>query len=264
MIDFHNHLMPGVDDGAATIDEAREALKVMWEQGVRTIITTPHLSASLTLRPAPFETYLRRLDVAWEALTTLGRSEFPDLQLERGTELLLDSPKAIVNDSRVRLAGTRFILVEFPFIELPPNSDQVLFNLKIDGFAPVVAHPERYRQVCEDISLVATWRRVGAHIQVNSGSLCGAYGERARTTANELLMRGWADYVSSDYHGYGTCYIELATNVVKRLGGARAADILTHDNAALLVEGKSPLEVGAVTKGSWLSWLLDRILSKHR
>jgi len=79
MLDFHNHLMPGVDDGASDEDEARKGLAVMVEQGVLTILTTPHVRASLTLCPSELERYLGEIDQACDSLTRIARENFRDV-----------------------------------------------------------------------------------------------------------------------------------------------------------------------------------------
>src|SRR2546423_2405662 len=136
MLDFHNHLIPGVDDGAASLEESRAALGVMQAQGFRTIITTPHIQASLLERDGAND-YLRRVDVAWDQLRTLGKSEFPALRLERGFEVLLDIPREDFSDARLRLGGSRFVLVEFPWSGIPINSATALFNIKVAGYTPI-------------------------------------------------------------------------------------------------------------------------------
>src|SRR6476659_5556123 len=118
MIDFHNHLMPGVDDAASDIDESRSGLAVMREQGITTIITTPHLRASLTDRPRDLERYLGDLDRAFDQLATLAATEFPELRLERGVELMLDTPAPAMGDLRLHLAGSTFVLMEFPHMSI--------------------------------------------------------------------------------------------------------------------------------------------------
>jgi protein-tyrosine phosphatase len=245
--------MPGVDDGAGTIDDARAGIAVMWEQGARTIITTPHLSASLTLNEPEFAARLEQLDAAWYELSRMAKNEFPDLSLERGAEVLVDVPYPRLSDDKVRLARSRFVLVEFPFSALPPHTDKVLFDLKMGGVVPIVAHPERYREIGSNIGQVERWRQSGAHIQVNSGSFCGAYGKRAETTAHELLRRGWIDYLGSDYHSHGVCYLSEGARVVTRKAGSKIARLLTEVNAERLLQNTAPLQVEALRQRSWLS-----------
>lgn len=241
MIDFHNHLLPGVDDGAATLDETRAALAAFREQGVRAVVVTPHLRGSLTAEPARLEETLARMDAAWEEASAMAAAEFPEVRLERGFEVMLDTPRPDLSDPRLRLAGTRFVLVEFPFMSVPPNAAATLFELRMAGWHPILAHPERYTGIDEALSGPGEWRRVGAHLQVNGASLIGKYGDEARRTAWRLLRRGWADYVCSDYHARGRLHAATARAEIERAAGAEAASLLTEGNAARMLAGESPL-----------------------
>ncbi len=187
MLDFHNHLMPAVDDGAVDIDESRVGFEMLRSQGVREIITTPHLRGSLTDRPRELKGFLTALDEAWGLLEALADSEFPDIRIERGVELMLDIPRPNLDDPRLRLAGTSYALVEFPFMAVPPHSTLAIRNITESGWVPVIAHPERYANMPENYDLVNDWRDAGAFIQVNSGSLLGYYGAGPRRLAWALL-----------------------------------------------------------------------------
>src|SRR3989337_576697 len=176
MLDFHNHLMPGVDDGAADLDESRTGLETLSHHGVREIITTPHIQASLAARPAELKRFLDVLYDSWNSLTRMADSEFPDLRLERGVEVALDIPNPRIDNPLLRLAGTSFALVEFPFMSIPPNSTLAIRGLVQRGVNPVIAHPERYAGMSGNLDMIESWRDAGARVQVNSGSLLGFYG----------------------------------------------------------------------------------------
>lgn len=243
MIDLHSHLVPGVDDGAATLDESRAALQRMRHEGVRALVTTPHLGASATEHPERLATLLGRLDRGWEELSALARDEFPEMRVERGVELMLDSPRPVLDDPRLRLAGTRFVLVEFPFQGVPPGAERVLFELRLAGWMPVVAHPERYPDLGPDMAAAGGWRRVGAALQVNWGSLAGKYGPGPQATAWALLERGWADYLSSDHHARGRLGVATAREMLLGRGGEEQLRLLSDENPARLLDGQAPLAV---------------------
>lgn len=244
MIDFHSHLMPAVDDGAASLDESREALARMREAGVTALVTTPHFQASRTDDPARLAKGLEELDRGWEQLRALAAEEFPDLRVERGVELMLDSPRPVLDDERLRLAGTKFVLVEFPFQGVPPGAGRALFDLKVAGWPPVLAHPERYTQPGPGgLAGPDEWRRVGAALQVNWGSLAGRYGKGPHDLAWALLERGWADYLSSDYHARGRLGVETARGLILARGGEHQLELLTEQNPARLLRGEPPLPV---------------------
>lgn len=243
MIDFHNHLVPGVDDGAADLDQSRVALAALHAQGVHTVVTTPHLQGSLTGRPEQLRARLAELDEGWERLRQLAREEFDGVRVERGAEVMLDSPALDLSDGRTRLAGTPFVLVEFGGMTVPPNAALALYNLKSSGWTPVIAHPERYRNLDPGLEQVEEWKRMGALLQVNAGSLLGRYGTEARATSWRLLEGGWADYLSSDYHARGRVALAEVREALLARGGEEQAALLMETNAARLLLGEQPLEV---------------------
>jgi protein-tyrosine phosphatase len=242
MIDFHSHLIPGVDDGAADAAGAVEGLRAFAAEGVTASIATPHLRASLLERAAERDEYLAQVDAAWGELVALGGAECPSLRLERGFEVMLDTPAPDLSDPRLRLAGTQFVLVEFPFMTVPPNAGPAIFELKLNGWTPVLAHPERYGNFT-DFAAAAEWRQRGAYLQVNCGSLLGRYGPDARDRAWGLLERGLADYVASDYHARGVPRMEECRAALAAAGGEAQAELLLRGNAARLLDGQAPLPV---------------------
>ena len=158
---------------------------------------------------------------------------------------MLDVPDPVFDDPRLRLAGTSFILVEWPRLHLPPGTPQVLKRIAAAGYRPVVAHPERYIGLDAELALVTAWRQAGALLQVNYGSLEGRYGSDARTTAFRLLRRGWVDYLASDFHGHPDrkIYHREARERLLGLGGLDAFQYLTRTNPARIFEDEPPLPV---------------------
>jgi protein-tyrosine phosphatase len=259
MIDLHSHLIPGVDDGAADLDEARAALLRLRESGVHTAVTTPHFNASATENPDRMAAALERIDRGWEQLQALARDEFSDLRVERGVEMMLDSPRPVLEDPRVRLAGTKFVLVEFNFQGVPPGAPRVLYEMKMAGFHPVVAHPERYQHGGDPFAGPEEWRRVGALLQVNWGSLAGRYGRGPQEVAWGLLERGWADFASSDHHARGRLGARSAAELIVGRGGEEQLQLLSETNPARLLDGQAPLPVPPLPPGvSFLRRLLGR------
>jgi protein-tyrosine phosphatase len=259
MIDFHSHLMPGVDDGAATLDESRAALQAFADQGFSQVVTTPHFRASEIGQPGTSE-FFARLEQAWGELTSLA-PEFPGLTLGRGLEVNLDTPAPLFDDPRLRLSGSSAVLIEFPFFSVPPNAVPALFEVRMSGWMPVLAHPERYANLPEDLELVRELRRVGVFLQLNAGSLLGRYGARERRVAWALLREGLADFVASDYHARGTLHTLAARDAVLSAGGEEQAALLFETNAARVLAGELPVAVPPLQprRPSWRHWLRTRI-----
>ncbi len=248
LADLHNHLVPGVDDGARTLEDVVDSVGRMSRVGIRRIITTPHLTGSLTLEPSELEDRLDEVTEAWEeAAAAVGR-HFPDVEFRRGHEIMLDVPDVRFEEPRVRLGGTSFVLVEWPRLHLPPGTTQVLRRIRADGYRPVVAHPERYIGLDAELRIVAEWREAGAYLQVSYGSLEGHYGPDARTTAYRLLRRGWAHYLASDFHGRPDRKIfkREAWDALTALGATESLRTLCITNPGRVFRDEEPLPVPGI------------------
>jgi protein-tyrosine phosphatase len=266
LVDIHNHLIPGVDDGARDLDDALAALTAMYEQGVRRIVTTPHIDADLVRREAAYRKKRDEIDAAWEQLRAAAAERFPDVELARGHEIMLDVPQVNLDDARLRLAGGRAVLVEFPRMFVPAGSTDVLYNIRLEGRLPVVAHPERYVNVeSGDLSLVEEWRNAGAYMAVNAGSLLGGFGPDAARTVRQMLRRGWVDLIGSDYHarsGRRPLVLRAAYDRLAERGGEEHAALLLSVNPGRLMDGEEPIEVPPLDLRDGVWGRLRRILGR--
>lgn len=243
LVDFHCHLIPEVDDGASSDEEAASGLEAMWAQGLRTIVATPHVDGSLTLRRPELARRLDEVDAGWRRLQALAAGRFPGLVLERGAEVKLDTPELDVSDERLRLAGGRCVLVEYPFMMVPPRSGRVLRTLVDAGYTPIVAHPERYAGVGADSRLPQVWKESGGMLQLNAGSLTGRYGPGPRAAALALLQQGLIDFVCSDFHARGRPATAGARRVLAEMEAADQGDLLMVVNPGRMLRGEAPLPV---------------------
>lgn len=261
LADFHSHLMPGVDDGAVDEAEAAAALGALREQGVRSLITTPHIDGSLTLKPGQLAERLAELDRAWSRLQDVAR-QFPDMTVMRGTEVMLDTPDPDLSDPRLRLDGGSFVLVEFGFMTVPPNSAAVLRRLRDGGIVPVLAHPERYAGMRPGSDLPAQWREAGALLQMNAGSISGRYGPEPRANAQALLGAGLVDFICSDYHARGKPALSGCLRVLTESGAAEQASLLMSANPRRMFAGEMPLPIMPVAARSSGQTLLRRLFGR--
>ena len=242
IIDFHNHLIPGVDDGAQDIAESEAGVAAFVAEGVTGFVATPHVDAGLTLQPQQLNRRLAEIDEGWSLLDAMCAEKFPEVQVYRAVELLLDVPEPDLSDPRIRLNGGPFFLMEFPYMMVPPQSVRVVSLLSASGYTPVIAHPERYQGISE-IEICAEWRGAGGLLQVNGGSLLGKYGPQAKKLAFHLLERGWVDYLCSDFHARGAPMIAQYEQLLIECGGAEQAQTLMRTNPARMLTGERPLPV---------------------
>lgn len=245
LVDLHNHLVPGVDDGARTVEAVLDSVARMTRVGIRRIVTTPHIQGSLTLSRERFQERLSQVDEAFGRARTAVGSDFPEVEFRRGHEVLIDVPEVDLSDRRIRLAGTSFVLVEWPRLQVPPGTPRVLARLREQGFRPVIAHPERYAGMLRTFGLAGRWRESGAYLQINYGSLVGRYGGEAQVLAFRLLKQGWVDYLASDFHGHPTLeiYQKEAWAELEERDALDVAELLCRTNPARLLDDREPLPV---------------------
>lgn len=243
--DLHSHLVPGVDDGSRTLDEALEGVGRMCGAGVRRLVTTPHLDGSLSRNPELLMPRLEEMDRAWEGLKEAVSQKFPELEIKRGHEVMLDIPDPDLSDLRVHLGETPFVLVEWPGLQVPPGTLPALERMVEKGVRPIIAHPERYRGMDKETLIPGEWRARGALLQVNYGSLIGRYGDLPRRRAFTFLERGWVDLMASDFHGRSHLSPNLleARDALMDAGGGPQFGLLAGVNPSRIFRGEEPLPV---------------------
>lgn len=197
MIDIHAHILPGADDGARDMESAVIMAEMAAESGAAAIVATPH-SNLRDFGNYWDETLQGRFDALQRELTEAGI----DLKVYPGMEIFgtPEVPELLRAGKLITLAGSRYPLIEFPFHHYGHEATEILSAVAAQGYRPVVAHPERYRYVQEDPTLVNRWTDMGCLLQVNKGSLLGRFGRTAEMLSLSLVDRGFAAFVASDAH----------------------------------------------------------------
>lgn len=194
--DLHSHLLFGVDDGAKTRDEMCAMLDMAYADGTRAMCLTPHFSPYLF-----GDTYQSSQD-AFEVLTAYASQTYPDLKLFLGHELgYFEACTDALRSGRCRtLAGSRYLLVDFPenvsFFEIR----SAINRLRGEGYSPVLAHAERYPALVGNLKWVEAFVAEGGIVQVNASSAVGEWGRTAKSQWKKLVKGGLVHIVSSDGH----------------------------------------------------------------
>lgn len=198
MIDIHCHIIPGFDDGSSCIEESLDMAALACDSGVTDIVCTPHVRCGED-DPMKAAENIRRL---YEELTSAVDSAGIPVSLKMGAEILLspDTPSFIERKLLPSIAGGDYMLVEFPFDAPPEYILSLLKKTEKAGYRPVVAHPERYSAARRSPGLLPELCDRGYVLQVNKGSILGAFGNRIRATALEMLDHGLCHVIASDAH----------------------------------------------------------------
>lgn len=192
--DIHTHILPGVDDGAQTTQQAVQMIANAVASNVEYLVVTPHCN-----RPGMTEDPC--LQKRFEKLC--GEASHLPVKLAMGAEVHVTQqlPARLRKGEFPTINGSRYLLTEFPFHWEKEGFVPVLESILRLGYVPVVAHPERYEALWEAPEMVDRWLELGCHIQLTAGSVVGKYGNRVHKTAGFLLKNGMACCVASDAHG---------------------------------------------------------------
>jgi len=209
MIDTHLHILPEVDDGPASIEEALALARVLVQEGVHSAIATPHYNDEF-LRRSASEIQARVHDLQ----NALYRQSIP-LRLYAGHEVLI-KPGLVEDIQSGRVAtlnGSRYLLLELWPSTWIPETERVIFELRAAGIIPMLAHVERYRAIQENPNRLLTLLEQGVLAQLTAGSLSGHWGKTVRHSAETLLKRGLIHCIASDAHGLQKRMPEIAVGL---------------------------------------------------
>jgi len=228
IFDIHTHILPGVDDGAGSMEEALQMLECCVAGDIAAVAVTPHCNVAglwENYKGAELETAFRRLCCAAEALP---------VQLYSGAEVRVnDRLLPLLQAGRLPTLGKgRFLLTEFPVDYGKEAFVPMLEGILKAGYVPLVAHPERYEAVYSDPRTVGQWLDLGCHIQLTGGSLSGVFGRRVRAAAEFLLQQDMVCCIASDAHDpvRRSNYLMDAYDHLSLRYSRRYADILMWEN----------------------------------
>lgn len=194
-VDMHAHLLPGVDDGADTLETALRLIGELHALGFRQLAATPHVMADFY--PNTREDILARFETLKKAVATA----HPGLRLVCGAEYMMDDhfEELLARDAFIALPGNH-LLVEMSFFSPPPQLSEFIFRLRTKKYKPILAHPERYVYFKNDFGKFERLKELGCRFQTNIRSLLGAYGPEVTRLAEKLLRHGMIDFLGTDLH----------------------------------------------------------------
>ncbi len=228
MIDIHAHLLPGIDDGAAGIEQSLALARHAVADGLSRMVLTPHIQPDLydnsraTITPVfdafavALVQYDIDLEIAWAAEVRLCPEIIPMLE---GDTLPLF----------VGVDGRKTLLLELPHSHVPPGTEQLIKWLQAYDVGVLIAHPERNKEIMRNHGRVEAFIDMGCLLQLTAASVAGRFGAAPQRAAEYMLQRGWVTVLASDAHNLRSRPPELSE------GMAAAAAILGHEAARKLV-----------------------------
>lgn len=233
MIDLHSHILPGLDDGARSLDDALGMARAAVDDGITAIAATPHVRSD-------YPTSADAMERGVEELRTALAGGGIGLELLGGGEIALDRLDLIGADELARFGlggSSAYVLLEFPYEGWPLALPSIVLGLRTRGITPVIAHPERSRSVQADPERLRPIALSGALCQLTAASLDGRLGRRNRDAAFELLERGLAHLIASDAHTPDIRGIGMSA-AAEAVGDPTLARWLTETVPAAIVAGE--------------------------
>ncbi len=197
-VDMHSHLIPGIDDGAKTLDDSLTLIRGLQDLGFSKIITTPHIYN---------EYYPNTKEIIGAGLVKVQaalKEANIHIPMEASAEYFMDEHfEDLTTRNDIRPLMGKYVLVEMSFFGAPPKLEQYLFKIQLKGYTPILAHPERYLFFHNDYEQFAELKSKGILLQVNVGSILGYYGKPIKQLAHKLLKDKLIDLIGTDMHHIG-------------------------------------------------------------
>lgn len=195
--DMHSHLIPGIDDGTKTLDESVKLIRKMQELGYQKLITTPHIQ---------YDYFKNNNDIITDGLAKLQQTiaqEGLNIQIEAAAEYLIDDGfEDKMKAGQLMTFGDKYLLVELSYYNMNSRFFEHVFDLNIEGYKVILAHPERYGYFHDNFSIYEDLKERGVFLQINIISLSGFYSEQVRKITEKLIDANLVDFVGSDMHNF--------------------------------------------------------------
>ena len=236
MIDMHCHILPGIDDGASDLEEALEMARIAESEGIKKIVNTSHF------HPEFKYTMGEELVEAINSFNVALKANKIDLEVLIGNEIYYTDEiiEELHNLNFHTLNNSKYLLIEFSPMNVPKNLADVVYEVKLKGYIPVLAHVERYNNIIENPNIIYDCIKEGAIIQVNASSILGKHGKEIKKVSDILLDNNMIHIVASDAHGSERRRPQLreAYEFVKNKYSEETADNLFKNNQSLIRENK--------------------------
>ncbi|WP_100405642.1 tyrosine-protein phosphatase [Bacillus solitudinis] len=239
MIDIHSHILPNIDDGAHSIDEAINMAKQAEEQGIYTMVATPHhRNGTYNNSKLEIENHVVSLKSIFNE-KGLNLNIVPGQEIRIYGELMQDIEE---QQQLLTLNHTNYILVELPSDHVPAYTSRLLYDLQLAGIQPVIAHPERNSEIVQRPDKLYNLIKQGMLAQLTASSLTGRFGKNIKKFSEQLVDHQLVHFIASDTHNTTTRPNDLreAFNLVEQKFGTQTAYYL-QENAETLVYGEAVL-----------------------
>lgn len=235
MIDLHCHLLPGIDDGAKTLDAALAMARHAIEHGIRKAVVTPHIT------PGRYDNDIHSITKAFNTFTHAVKQNHLKLELAMAAEIRLDPLILSMVETDTlpylgELYGMKIMLLELPHSQIPPGALETVRWLMKHNIRPVIAHPERNKGVINDYKTIRPFVDAGCLLQITAASIQGSFGRPPKSIGKKLLKAGLVSIIASDAHNLASRPPEMepGRRVAEKIVGEARSWEMVHDLPAVI------------------------------
>jgi protein-tyrosine phosphatase len=237
LIDIHSHILPGIDDGAKTVQDSIDMAKQAVSEGIHTIIATPHhKNGKYDNLKADILPFVRELNQTF-AQEGIDLKVLPGQECRIFGEILEDYGKGEILTLN---KDSQYLFIEFPSSSVPRYADRLLYDIQVDGLTPIIVHPERNAELMERPDKLYKLVKNGAVTQLTASSLVGYFGKNIQKFSQQMIQANLTHFIASDAHNIHnrTFKMEEAMDDIEKKYGMDMVYYFT-ENAEMLVEGKT-------------------------
>jgi protein-tyrosine phosphatase len=237
LIDIHCHILPGIDDGAKTMEDSLSMAEAAVKEGIRSIIATPHH------KNGKYDNTKEEIQIKVDKLNAALRAAQIDLNILPGQETRIygEILEGIDKNEILTLNNTgKYLFIELPSNHVPRYTDKLLYDIQVKGMTPVIVHPERNQEIMERPDLLYQLVKKGALTQVTASSVAGYFGKNIKNFSLQLIDANLTHFVSSDAHNIANRSFKIveAYDQIEKKYGIDMVYLFT-ENAELLAEGSN-------------------------
>ena len=253
MIDFHSHILPNIDDGSTSMEESIKLIKEAAQAGFTGIISTSHYLKNYyecdeNERKGLLAELAEQVKIVAYSTDDDASSgncvDMPKLYLGSEIYITTEMVELLKEGKASTINGTNYVLFELPMNSKPLFAKEVVYKLIENGYKPIIAHPERYSYVKEDIEYVRELKNMGALFQSNYGSVIGMYGSSAKKTLKKLLKEDLISFLGSDVHAVGQIYPKvpkILKKLKKWISSEKLQELTTLNAKAVLMSNETDI-----------------------
>lgn len=211
-VDLHCHILPGFDDGANEMSESMAMVRMAVDEGISHIVATPHYMSQV-FEPNPLD-----IEFQVSCINKLIAQQRMPVVVYPGAELYLDPeiPDLLKQNKILTINHGKYVLIELPRTGVPSYTEHVLFRIRLLGYYPIIAHPERNAAIMADPNVIKPLIEKGAMVQITAGAIVGEYGRRVRIAAERVLKISDCWVLGSDWHS-GLARPAIFSEAIRRI-----------------------------------------------